>query len=399
MRYFTSESVTEGHPDKAADLISDSILDAMLARDPEARVACETMVTSAKVILGGEIGSRAELGGRELEEAARGALRDIGYTSPHFDPDCDFHADTVPVEVLINPQSADIAGGVSQALEVKKGGSRDPLDRVGAGDQGLMFGFAVRETEELMPAPIQLAHRLAERLAEVRKKGPLGYLRPDGKTQVTVAYEGPRPVHAERVLISAHHPESVSLEDLKHDFRAEVLEGVGSELIDSGTELIVNPSGRFVIGGPQADAGLTGRKIIVDTYGGYARHGGGAFSGKDPTKVDRSAAYYARYAAKNTVAAGLADRCELQVAYAIGQARPFSVDVETFGTSKIDPAELRRLVEEFFDFRPAAILEQLNLRRPIYARTAAYGHFGREGFPWEKTGRAGDLAAAAGSSL
>lgn len=397
MRYFTSESVTEGHPDKAADRISDSILDAMLARDAEARVACETMVTSAKVIVGGEVGSRAELGGGELKGVVRDALRDIGYTCPAFDRRRDFHADTVPVEVLINPQSPDIGGAVFKALEVRKGRPHDPLDRVGAGDQGLMFGYAVRETQELMPAPIQLAHRLAERLAEVRKNGPLGYLRPDGKTQVTVAYDGPRPARAERVLISAHHPESVPQAELKRDLRAEVLEGVGHELIDSETELIVNPSGRFVIGGPQADAGLTGRKIIVDTYGGYARHGGGAFSGKDPTKVDRSAAYYARYAAKNTVAAGLADRCELQVAYAIGQARPFSVDVETFGTSAVDPAKLRKLVEEFFDFRPAAILEQLDLRRPIYARTAAYGHFGREGFPWEEADRAEELAAAAGS--
>lgn len=396
MRYFTSESVTEGHPDKAADRISDSILDAMLARDAEARVACETMVTSAKVIVGGEVG-RAEIDGGELKGVVRGALRDIGYTGPAFDRRRGFHADTVPVEVLINPQSPDIGGAVSKALEVRKDRLHDPLDRVGAGDQGLMFGYAVRETQELMPAPIQLAHRLAERLAEVRKNGPLGYLRPDGKTQVTVAYDGPRPARAERVLISAHHPESVPQAELKRDLRAEVLEGVGHELIDSETELIVNPSGRFVIGGPQADAGLTGRKIIVDTYGGYARHGGGAFSGKDPTKVDRSAAYYARYAAKNTVAAGLADRCELQVAYAIGQARPFSVDVETFGTSAVDPAKLRKLVEEFFDFRPAAILDQLDLRRPIYARTAAYGHFGRAGFPWEATDRAEELAAAAGS--
>ena len=397
MRYFTSESVTEGHPDKAADRISDSVLDAMLAVDSEARVACETMVTSAKVIVGGEVGSRAELGGGELKGVVRDALRDIGYTGPAFDRRRDFHADTVSVEVLINPQSPDIGGAVSKALEARKGRPHDPLDRVGAGDQGLMFGCAVRETQELMPAPIQLAHRLAERLAEVRKNGPLYYLRPDGKTQVTVAYDGPRPARAERVLISAHHPESVPTAELERDLRAEVLEGVGHELIDSETELIVNPSGRFVIGGPEADAGLTGRKIIVDTYGGYARHGGGAFSGKDPTKVDRSAAYYARYAAKNTVAAGLADRCELQVAYAIGQARPFSVDVETFGTSAIDPAKLRRLVEEFFDFRPAAILKELDLRRPIYARTAAYGHFGRAGFPWEATDRAEELAAAAGS--
>ena len=395
MRYFTSESVTEGHPDKAADRISDSVLDALLALDPGARVACETMVTSHKVILGGEVAHSGRFSAADFEETARAALRDIGYTDPHFRPRCDFHADTVPVEVLVNPQSTDIAAGV-----VKEGGADskgDPRDLLGAGDQGLMFGYAVRETDELMPAPIQLAHRLAERLSEVRKDGRLGYLRPDGKTQVTVAYEGPRPVRAPRVLISAHHPEDVSLEELERDLRAEVLMGVGHELIDDETELIVNPSGRFVIGGPQADAGLTGRKIIVDTYGGYARHGGGAFSGKDPTKVDRSAAYYARYAAKNVVAAGLAERCELQVAYAIGQARPFSVDVETFGTSSIDPARLDELVAEYFDFRPAAVLEELDLRRPIYARTAAYGHFGRADFPWESTAPSGGLAAAAGN--
>ena len=396
MRHFTSESVTEGHPDKVADRISDSILDAMLARDPAARVACETMVTSSKVIVAGEIGSRAGLSEDEIAETVRGALRDIGYTGPHFDPRRDFHAATVPVEVLLNPQSPDIGGGVSESLEVREG-SEDPLDRVGAGDQGLMFGYAVRETDELMPAPIQLAHRLAERLSEVRKDGRLGYLRPDGKTQVTVAYEGSRPVRAPRVLISAHHPDDVSLEEMERELRAEVLMGAGHELIDDETELIVNPSGRFVIGGPQADAGLTGRKIIVDTYGGYARHGGGAFSGKDPTKVDRSAAYYARYAAKNVVAAGLAERCELQVAYAIGQARPFSVDVETFGTSSIDPARLGELAAEYFDFRPAAVLEELDLRRPIYSRTAAYGHFGRADFPWESTEPSGGLAAAAGN--
>ena len=394
MRHFTSESVTEGHPDKVADRISDSVLDAMLARDPAARVACETMVTSSKVIVAGEIGSWVGLSEDEIAETVRGALRDIGYTGPHFDPRRDFHAATVPVEVLVNPQSTDIAAGVVK--EGESGGKDDPRDLLGAGDQGLMFGYAVRETDELMPAPIQLAHRLAERLSEVRKNGRLGYLRPDGKTQVTVAYEGSRPVRAPRVLISAHHPDDVSLEEMERDLRAEVLMGVGHELIDDETELIVNPSGRFVIGGPQADAGLTGRKIIVDTYGGYARHGGGAFSGKDPTKVDRSAAYYARYAAKNVVAAGLAERCEIQVAYAIGKAEPFSVDTESFGTSTIDPDRLRRLVKDAFDFRPAAVIEQLDLRRPIYARTAVYGHFGRAGFPWESTDRVDDLVAAAG---
>ncbi len=394
MRYFTSESVTEGHPDKAADRISDSVLDALLALDPGARVACETMVTSHKVILGGEVAHSGHFSAADFEETARAALRDIGYTDPYFRPSRDFHADTVPVEVLINPQSTDIAAGVVK--EGESGGKGDPRDLLGAGDQGLMFGCAVSETEELMPAPIQLAHRLAERLSEVRRTGALDYLRPDGKTQVTVAYENDRPVRAERVLISAHHAEEASREQLESGLAEQVLMGVGHELIDDETELIVNPSGRFVIGGPQADAGLTGRKIIVDTYGGYARHGGGAFSGKDPTKVDRSAAYYARYAAKNVVAAGLAERCEIQVAYAIGKAEPFSVDVETFGTSTIDPDRLRRLVKDAFDFRPAAVIEQLNLRRPIYARTAVYGHFGRAGFPWESTDRVDDLVAAAG---
>ena len=394
MRYFTSESVTEGHPDKVADRISDSVLDALLALDPGARVACETMVTSHKVILGGEVAHSGDFSAAGFEETARAALRDIGYTDPHFRPSRDFHADTVPVEVLVNPQSTDIAAGVVK--EGEPGGGGDPLDLLGAGDQGLMFGCAVSETEELMPAPIQLAHRLAERLSEVRRTGALDYLRPDGKTQVTVAYENDRPVRAERVLISAHHAEEASREQLESGLAEHVLMGVGHELIDDQTELVVNPSGRFVIGGPQADAGLTGRKIIVDTYGGYARHGGGAFSGKDPTKVDRSAAYYARYAAKNVVAAGLAERCEIQVAYAIGKADPFSVDVETFGTSTIDPDRLRRLVKDAFDFRPAAVIEQLNLRRPIYARTAVYGHFGRAGFPWESTDRVDDLVAAAG---
>ena len=394
MRFFTSESVTEGHPDKVADRISDSILDAILREDPMARVACETMVASAKVIVAGETTNSAGLTHDDLEEVVRAALREIGYTSPAFRPDVDFHADTVPVEVLLNPQSPDIAAGVSEALEVRTG-SRDPLDRLGAGDQGLMFGYAVRETEELMPAPIQLAHRLAERLAEVRRNGVLGYLRPDGKTQVSVAYEGSRAVRVHRVLISAHHPEGVSLEQLSHDLRVEVLEGIGHEMIDQETEFVVNPSGGFVVGGPEGDAGLTGRKIIVDTYGGYARHGGGAFSGKDPTKVDRSAAYYARYAAKNVVAAGLAERCEIQVAYAIGKAEPFSVDLETFGTEAIDHGKLANLVKNYFDYRPAAILKQLDLRRPIYAATSAYGHFGRPDFPWESTDAADGLAKAA----
>ena len=381
-----------------ADRISDSILDAIMERDPEARVACETMVASSKVILAGESGyspelaSESVLSGNELKEVVRAALQDIGYTYP----DICFHADTVPIEVLLNRQSPDIAAGVEEAYEARDG-AEDPLDKLGAGDQGLMFGYANRETAELMPAPIHLAHRLAERLTEVRKAGELEYLRPDGKTQVTVAYEGPKPVRVTRVLISSHHSPDVSIEEMKEDLRARVVMQAGTDLIDAGTELIVNPSGRFVVGGPEGDAGLTGRKIIVDTYGGYARHGGGAFSGKDPTKVDRSAAYFARYVAKNVVAACLADRCEIQVAYAIGMARPFSVDVETFGTSKVNPGELATLVTEFFDFRPAAILRELDLRRPIYSATSAYGHFGRPGFPWESADRACSLADAAGS--
>ena len=391
MRFFTSESVTGGHPDKMADRISDSILDAILDRDPEARVACETMVASSKVILAGETANEAGLCRCDLEEVVREALRDIGYVYS----DVCFHADTVPIEVLLNRQSDDIAAGVEEAFEAR-GGADDPLDRLGAGDQGLMFGYANRETCELMPSPIQLAHRLAERLTEVRRAGELEYLRPDGKTQVTVAYKGSRPVHVPRVLISSHHTTDASAEQMELDLRSEVLMGIGSDLIDEKTELIVNPSGRFVVGGPEGDAGLTGRKIIVDTYGGYARHGGGAFSGKDPTKVDRSAAYFARYVAKNVVAAGLAERCEIQVAYAIGMARPFSVVVEAFGTSTVDPQELASLVSEFFDFRPAAILKELDLRRPIYAPTSAYGHFGRPGFPWESTHRASSLASAAG---
>jgi len=388
LRHFTSESVTAGHPDKMADRISDSVLDAILERDPEARVACETMVTPRKVIVAGETTNRAGL--LDLQGVVRAAIADIGYT---YD-DVDFHADKVAVEVLLGSQSADIAGGVSRALEARLG-SKHELDQLGAGDQGMMFGYANRDTEELMPAPIQLAHRLAERLTEVRVAGLLGYLRPDGKTQVTVAYEGSRPVRVERVLISSHHAADVEDGELEEGLRKHVLMGIGSPLIDGDTELLVNPAGRFLKGGPEADAGLTGRKIIVDTYGGYARHGGGAFSGKDPTKVDRSAAYFARYVAKNVVAAGLADQCEIQVAYAIGKANPFSVYVDAFGTASIDPVMLENLVKSFFDFRPAAFLRKLDLRRPIYAKTSALGHFGRPGFPWESTADADELKKAA----
>ncbi len=388
LRHFTSESVTAGHPDKMADRISDSVLDAILERDPVARVACETMVTPRKVIVAGETTNRAGL--LDLQGVVRAAIADIGYTYE----DVDFHADKVAVEVLLGSQSADIAGGVSQALEARQG-SKHELDQLGAGDQGMMFGYANRDTEELMPAPIQLAHRLAERLTEVRVLDLLDYLRPDGKTQVTVAYEGSRPVRVSRVLISSHHTEEVDDEEMKAALREHVMMGIGSPLIDEGTELLVNPSGRFVKGGPEADAGLTGRKIIVDTYGGYARHGGGAFSGKDPTKVDRSAAYFARYVAKNVVAAGLAEQCEIQVAYAIGQANPFSVYVDAFGSARIDPVELEKLVKSYFDFRPAAFLRKLDLRRPIYAKTSALGHFGRPDFPWESTADACELKKAA----
>ena len=390
MRHFTSESVTAGHPDKMADRVSDSVLDAILAGDSQARVACETMVTPDKVIVAGETTNDAGLGHDDLRAAIRTAIGDIGYTYP----DMRFRADRVDIEVLLGSQSPDIAGGVLLALEAREGSS-DNLDRLGAGDQGMMFGYANRDTEELMPAPIQIAHRLAERLTEVRQRGDLDYLRPDGKTQVTVAYEDRRPIRVDRVLISTHHTHDVEDRRMRNDLREQVMLGINSPLIKPETEFLVNPSGRFVKGGPEADAGLTGRKIIVDTYGGYARHGGGAFSGKDPTKVDRSAAYFARYVAKNVVAAGLADECEIQVAYAIGKARPFSVYVDTSGTSAIDPAQLEGLVKEFFDFRPEAFLRELDLRRPIYSPTSALGHFGRPGFPWESTTASAALRSAA----
>ncbi len=391
MRYFTSESVTEGHPDKVADRISDSILDAILARDPMGRVACETLVTTGTVIIAGETTNTADFSKADLAEIARQAIREIGYTEQGVG----FEADEADITVLLDRQSPDISAGVSSSVEARAG-SDDPLDHLGAGDQGLMFGYANRETDELMPLPIQLAHRLAEQLAEVRKAGTVDYLRPDGKTQVTVAYENDRPVHVTRILISTQHAAGVSLEDtMVPDLWKHVVEAVGSDLVDAETDFIVNPSGNFEVGGPHGDAGLTGRKIIVDTYGGYARHGGGAFSGKDPTKVDRSAAYAARHVAKNVVAAGLADACELQVSYAIGRARPFSVDLETFGTAQVDPLRLSDMLGEFFDLRPGAILQDLDLRRPIYAATAAYGHFGRPEFPWESTARAEELSKAA----
>ena len=380
--------MTEGHPDKVADLISDSVLDAMLGADPFSRVACESLVTTNKAVVAGEITSTATV---DVAAVTREAVRRAGYDG--FDPL--FSADLIDVEVLVHRQSEDISGGVSLSLEARLG-SQDPLDRLGAGDQGLMFGFAVAETEDLMPVPIQLAHRLSERLAQVRKSGLLPYLRPDGKTQVTIEYEGNRPVSVAHILISTQHGPDVpsNMEDDLWEYVVKPV--VPDELLEgSRGSFLVNPSGRFEIGGPHGDTGLTGRKIVVDTYGGYARHGGGAFSGKDPTKVDRSAAYAARHAAKNVVAAGLADRCELQLAYAIGRAQPFSVHVETFGTELVDPVKLDKLVGEYFDFRPAAIIDRLRLREPVYAATSNYGHFGRSQFAWESVAEAAELAVAA----
>ncbi|HEU4710844.1 MAG TPA: methionine adenosyltransferase [Pyrinomonadaceae bacterium] len=374
---FTSESVTEGHPDKISDQISDAVLDAALAIDPMARVACETLVTTGLVVVAGEITTDAVL---DFSRIARETIRDIGYTRAKYGFDCD----TCAVLSALDRQSPDIAMGV---------------DTGGAGDQGLMFGFACNETEELMPLPIQLAHRLAQRLSEVRKSGELPYLRPDGKSQVTVEYRDGRPFRVEAVVISSQHDANVTNEQLRAEIEEKVIKHtVSPELLDQNTKYHINPTGRFVTGGPQGDSGLTGRKIIVDTYGGYAPHGGGAFSGKDPTKVDRSAAYMARYVAKNIVAAGLADRCLVQLAYAIGVADPVSVLVDTHGTGRISEAALSKLVRENFELTPRGIIQDLNLRRPIYTKTAAYGHFGRneEGFTWEKTDKAETLRASAG---
>jgi S-adenosylmethionine synthetase len=385
--YFTSESVTEGHPDKIADRISDGVLDAVLAEDPHGRVACEVLVTNNIVIVAGEITAAVTI---DIEATVRQAIRDIGYN----DPTSLFAADTCAVEVIVKRQSPDIAGGVFESLETRNG-SLDPLDGLGAGDQGIMFGYAVDETPQRMPLSIQLAHRLAERLAEVRKDGTLGYLGPDGKTQVTVRYQGSKPVGIHRVLISTQHAEDVDHVTLDGDLRKHVL---GAVLVDADDDFdfIVNPSGRFVVGGPVGDTGLTGRKVIVDTYGGAARHGGGCFSGKDPTKVDRSAAYAARHAARNLVAAGLAARCELQLSYAIGRAEPFSIHLETFGTETVPVATLDALVTEHFDFRPLAIINRYGLQQPIYRETSAYGHFGRPQFSWEAEDVAETLTAAAG---
>ncbi len=402
---FTSESVTEGHPDKIADQISDTILDAILAEDPMGRVACETLVTTGLVVVSGEISTGVYV---EIPKLVRSRIREIGYDRAKFG----FDADTCGVIVALDAQSGDIAQGVDAAYEARHTpGDEDPLDLVGAGDQGMMFGYACNETPELMPAPILLAHKIGRRLAEVRKGEILPYLRPDGKTQVTVRYEvdehgRQRPVEIERIVVSTQHRDGIDSETLiKPDLIEHVLRPVlphdmyeDHRLESQSDFFLVNPTGRFVVGGPMGDTGLTGRKIIVDTYGGAARHGGGAFSGKDPTKVDRSAAYMCRYVAKNLVASGLADRCEIQVAYAIGVAHPVSIEVECFGTEQVPLTRIEELIREHFDLRPAAIIRDLDLRRPIYAQTAAYGHFGRDGhdFTWERTDRAAALAAAAG---
>ncbi|KPN16039.1 S-adenosylmethionine synthetase [Bacillus australimaris] len=388
-RLFTSESVTEGHPDKICDQISDSILDEILKKDPNARVACETSVTTGLVLVSGEITTSTYV---DIPKTVRDTIKEIGYTRAKYG----FDAETCAVLTSIDEQSADIAQGVDKALEAREGTmTEEEIDAIGAGDQGLMFGFANNETEELMPLPISLAHKLSRRLTEVRKDKTLAYLRPDGKTQVTVEYdEQNKPVRIDTVVISTQHAPEVTLEQIQSDLKEHVISPVvPSELIDEQTKYFINPTGRFVIGGPQGDAGLTGRKIIVDTYGGYARHGGGAFSGKDATKVDRSAAYAARYVAKNIVAAGLADSCEVQLAYAIGVAQPVSISIDTFGTGKASEEKLIEVVRANFDLRPAGIIKMLDLRRPIYKQTAAYGHFGRHDLdlPWEKTDKADTL--------
>ena len=386
---FTSESVTEGHPDKICDQISDAILDALLEQDPMSRVACETATTTGLVLVMGEITTKGYV---DIQKIVRDTVREIGYDRGKYG----FDADNCAVITAIDEQSADIAMGVNKALEAKEHlMSEDEIEAIGAGDQGMMFGYAVNETPELMPYPISLAHKLTRQLTKVRKDGTLTYLRPDGKSQVTVEYdENGKPVRLDAVVISTQHSEDVTQEQIHEDVKKYVLDPIlPAEMVDENTKFYINPTGRFVIGGPHGDSGLTGRKIIVDTYGGMARHGGGAFSGKDCTKVDRSAAYAARYVAKNIVAAGLADKCEIQLSYAIGVARPTSINVDTFGTGKLSDTKLVELIRENFDLRPAGIIRMLDLRRPIYKQTAAYGHFGRTDLdlPWEKTDKAEEL--------
>lgn len=385
-RLFTSESVTEGHPDKICDQISDAVLDSILARDPMARVACETAVTTGMVLVMGEISTSCYV---DIPKVVRNTIKEIGYDRAKYGFDCD----TCSVLTSIDEQSGDIAMGVDEALESREG-EKDEVEAVGAGDQGMMFGFATNETPEYMPSPIAMAHRLSRRLTEVRKNGTLSYLRPDGKIQVTVEYDDNKVVRIDAIVISTQHDEHVSQEQIREDLMEHVIRAViPAELLDESTKYYINPTGRFVVGGPQGDSGLTGRKIIVDTYGGYGRHGGGAFSGKDPTKVDRSAAYAARWVAKNLVAAGIADKLEIQLAYAIGIAKPVSIEVETFGTGKLSDEEITNIVEKVFDLRPGAIIRDLDLRRPLYRQTAAYGHFGRNdlNLPWEQLNKVDEI--------